>query len=318
MREETGNSYSVIATALGVSKSTVSRYLAKWRARIPVDGVGVVGRPKKVTENVRKQIRSLISANEHISSKGISAALASGSPRRGSLEVAPRTVRRTLLEMNYKNSTPTRVPILTDRHRHQRIDWCRKHFKFDWKKVVFSDETLIELDRCKLRQWHPKGKRPTKPSTKFSRKTMFWGAICANRIGPLLSVSGTLNSDRYTQLIESHLLPWMTETNCQGHLFQQDNAPCHVSRQSRSFFEAKHIQILDWPSNSPDLNPIENIWGILKNSIEKRGPKSLSELEAMVMEEWIKIPAQTIVNTIQSLHTRIKQVLDRNGEKCDY
>jgi transposase len=170
MREETGDSYSAIATALGVSKSTVSRYLAKWRARIPVEGVGVVGRPKKVTENVRKQIRSLISANKHISSKGISAALAVGSSRRGSLEVAPRTVRRTLKEMNYKNSTPTRVPKLTDKHRCQRIDWCRKHLKFDWKRVIFSDETLIELDRCKLRQWHPRGKRPTNRPRSFRAK----------------------------------------------------------------------------------------------------------------------------------------------------
>ena len=263
-------------------------------------------------------MRSLISANEHISSKGISAALAVGSPRRGSIEVAPRTIRRSLKEMNYKNSTPTRVPKLTDAQRRKRIEWCRKHLKFDWRRVILSDETTIELDLCKLRQCHPRGKRPEKSCTKFSRKLMFWGAICANRTGPLSKVSGTLNSDRYIELLETQLWPWMAENHCQGHRFQQDNAPCHVSKKSQAFFRNKKLQVLDWPANSPDLNPIENIWGILKSAIEKRGPKTMDELEAMVLDEWTKIPKLTILNTIRSLPKRIEQVLERDGEKCDY
>jgi transposase len=223
MREDSGESYNTIATTLGVSKSTVSRYMAKWRARVPVEEVGRTGRPKKVTENVRKQIRSLISANEHISSKGISTALATGSPRRGSIEVAPRTIRSSLKEMNYKNSTPSKIPNITESHRLQRIEWCKKHLKFDWKKVIFSDETMIELDRCKIRQWHPRGKRPTKRTTKFSGKMMFWGAICAKCRGPLARVLSTLKSEGYTKLIETQLMTWMEKNQCQGHLFQQDN-----------------------------------------------------------------------------------------------
>jgi len=184
--------------------------------------------------------------------------------------------------------------------------------------VIFFDETTIELDRCKLRQWHPRGKRPTKPRTKFSRKMMFWGAICANITGPLSKVSGTLNSDGYIELLETQLLPWMAENHAQTIQFQQDNAPCHVSKKSQAFFRDKELQVLNWPANSPDLNPIENIWGILKSAVEKRAPKTLDELEAIVLDEWTKIPKQTILNTIQSMPTRIKQVLERDGEKCDY
>ena len=66
------------------------------------------------------------------------------------------------------------------------------------------------------------------------------------------------------------------------------------------------------------MNPIENIWGILKSAIEKRGPKTMDELEAMVLDEWTKIPKLTILNTIRSLPKRIEQVLERDGEKCDY
>jgi len=318
MRVESGASYSAIATAMGVCKSTVSRYLAKWRARVPVERIGKVGRPKKVTEQVRKQIRSLVSANKHISSRGISAALAVGSPRRGSLDVTPRTIRRSLNEMNYRNSTPVRVPKLTSKHKQQRIEWCKKHLRFDWKKMIFSDETMIELDRCKIRQWHPKGKRPAKQSPKFTRKLMFWSAICGTRSGPLVKILGTLKSEGYIELIQSHLLPWMEKNELQEHIFQQDNATCHVSRMTRSFFESKNIRLVGWPPNSPDLNPIENLWGILKTEVEKRSPKTIDELEAVALEEWRKISPSTILKTVKTMTKRINQVLKRNGEKCDY
>jgi transposase len=87
----------------------------------------------------------------------------------------------------------------------------------------------------------------------------------------------------------------------QQHFFQQDNASCHVSRQSKSFFHEKEVKILDWPANSPDLNPIENMWGILKRAVELRSPKTLAELEAFAIDEWRKIPLQIIRNSIASM-----------------
>jgi len=278
----------------------------------------LVGRPKKITDSTKKQIRSLISANEHISSRGISAALATGSPRREAIKVSAETIRRNLVEMNYKHSTPLRVPKLTEKQKLRRVEWCKKHRKFDWNKVFFSDETSIELDRCKLRQWHPKAKRPTKATPKYSSKRMFWSAISATRTCSLVPVTGTLNSQGYIELLGTHLLPWLAENRLQQHYFQQDNASCHVSRLSQAFFRDKELKILDWPANSPDLNPIENIWGILKDAVEKRAPKTLAELEAFAIDEWGKIPLQIIRNTIASMPRRINQVLDRGGEKCDY
>ena len=101
-------------------------------------------------------------------------------------------------------------------------------------------------------------------------------------------------------------------------LFQRDNASCHVSKRAKRFFGDQGVQVLDWPANSPDLNPIENVWSILKENVGKRSPKTMEELQKFAIEEWTSIPQNVIKKTIMSFKKRCDQVISRLGEKCDY
>ena len=83
--------------------------------------------------------------------------------------------------------------------------------------------------------------------------------------------------------------------------FQQDNASCHVSKDAKAYFSRKNINILDWPANSPDLNPIENLWAILKYNVAKRTPINKKQLISFILEEWDKIPMQIIHNLFDSM-----------------
>ena len=318
LRKEKGFTYAKIASEVGVSKSTVCKYLKMWKTKIPVSEVKPSGRPKKVTERVKRQIRTIITNNPCISSKGIAKKLGKGDKGLNSTNVSARTVRRTLNGMSYANDIPRVVPMLTELQKSKRVDWCKNNKKKNWDKVIFSDETSIELDRCKIRRWHPDGKRPEVGKSKHSRKLMFWSVIGINCKAPLFVLKGTVNSEKYIELLEKHFLPWFREKCDDTYTFQQDNAPAHVSRKSTSFIQSQSLQILDWPANSPDINPIENIWSILKNEVEKRAPINLAELERIAKEEWTKIPQQKIRKTVKSMGRRIKQVLDRKGGKCDY
>ena len=77
-------------------------------------------------------------------------------------------------------------------------------------------------------------------------------------------------------------------------------------------------QVMDWPSNSPDLNPIENLWSIVKRNVEKRMPRNLEDLERMMVEEWNNIPDETIINLVKSMKNRCQLVIKNNGERIDY
>ncbi len=75
---------------------------------------------------------------------------------------------------------------------------------------------------------------------------------------------------------------------------------------------------MDWPSNSPDLNPIENLWAIVKRNVELRQPKNLSELERFLEEEWKNIPNSLLINLVDSMSQRCKEVIEKNGERISY
>ena len=135
---------------------------------------------------------------------------------------------------------------------------------------------------------------------------------------PLFAIDGTMNTDRYITLLGDQFLKWIHENGIEMTLFQQDNASCHVSKRSKAFFETHEVLLMDWPANSPDLNPIENVWGILKERVGIRSPKTKEELQKFSIEEWAAIPQNVIKKTIMSFKKRCDQVVSRQGEKCDY
>ena len=76
--------------------------------------------------------------------------------------------------------------------------------------------------------------------------------------------------------------------------------------------------VMDWPSNSLDLNPIENLWGIVKNNVERRMPKNLGELESFMVEEWNRIPESMLINLVGSMKQRCELIIEKNGERISY
>ncbi|KAI6659527.1 Transposable element Tcb2 transposase [Oopsacas minuta] len=103
--------------------------------------------------------------------------------------------------------------------------------------------------------------------------------------------------------------------------FMQDNAPCHKSKKVLSWFGSKKVSILDWPPQSPDLNPIENLWALLFTAVrEKHEQKinTLQELRVAIREEWGKIPIDILQRLYASIPVRLKEVKKAKGNATKY
>jgi hypothetical protein len=217
----------------------------------------------------------LLRRNPSLSSRGLSSELNTADKNGRSVDASPRTVRRALVQMSFVNSLPATAPALSSVQKKARLQWCKDHRNENWNTGIFTDETSIELQHCKNRIWHKKGSRPVVHKSKHPSKLMFWSGISLKKNLPLTPVFGSINSDSYIRLLRDNLIPWLRKNRLSGMKLQQDNASVHVSRKTRDFFLEVKLHVLEWPANSPDLNPIENAWSYLKSRIESRFPKTL-------------------------------------------
>jgi transposase len=269
------------------------------------------GRPKKIDktgtriigQNLRRNpYETTISLADKLTNKGI--------------QVGRHTVGRHLHRLGYKNSLPLATPMLTENHKQKRVEWAQKHLNDDWTKTLFSDETSFQLFRNTITKWH-KDDRPIHPIPKERKKIYAWGGFSNTGKTNLYCFKEKMDAKLYVDILEKQL-PDIEEMMEEGWHLQQDNDPKHTSRLAKGFIEENFPELIDWPSNSPDLNPIENIWSIVKRRVEKRRPRNLVELEEFMIEEWDKTPEEIIKNLTDSMKTRCEAIIEANGDRINY
>ncbi|CAB4485417.1 unnamed protein product [Rhizophagus irregularis] len=227
------------------------------------------------------------------------------------------TVRRYLHGVGISSYSTRKKPLLTEKQRKDRLRWARekRNWEDEWKQVVWSDESrfaLFESDG-RVKVWRSPGEAYNKdciqPTVKFGGgSVMFWGCFGWHGVGPLVVIDGNMNSDDYVNVLANHFIPWVN--NYPGSIFQQDGASCHTSNYSIWWMRTHNVPMLDWVAQSPDLNPIENLWDHLDRQVRKRKPlpKSKQELISVVQEEWRKISIETLHHLILSLPSRIERL----------
>ena len=122
----------------------------------------------------------------------------------------------------------------------------------------------------------------------------------------------------YIQILQDHLIRNARKQFGRCWRLLQDNDPKHKSRIVKKFLDEEVSEVIDWPSNSPDTNPIENLWSVIKRRVEKRGPSNLNESNKFLHDEWNKVDMLIINNLIKSMKSRCLSLIESKGERIDY
>ncbi len=163
------------------------------------------------------------------------------------------------------------------------------------------------------------GGRVEKSSVKFPQSVMIWGAMSSAGVGPLCFLKTNVTAPVYQDLLEPFMLPSADQLfKDADFIFQQDLVPAYIAKSTKSWLNDHGVGVLDWPANSPDLNPIENIWGIVKRKMRNKRPKNADELKAAVKETWASIPPQQHHKLITSMQRRIEAVIKAKGAPTNY
>ena len=151
---------------------------------------------------------------------------------------------------------------------------------------------------------------------------MIWGCMTVYGVGFMCRVIGTMDQHLYKSILEDELINTIKFYSLDPHqvILQHDNDPKHQAASVRTWLEDQQFDILEWPAQSPDLNPIEHLWAILKRRLNQydRPPSGMLELWERIEVEWDKIDKDICQNLVRSMPKRIKAVIKAKGMWTSY
>jgi len=321
-----GMSQTAVANHFNASRMTMYRLMVRLRNTGTTSDRPRSGRPRATTLRQDRQIRLI-----HLRNRFETAvATARRIPGRANNRISDQTVRNRLHQCGLRARRPLKGAILKKRHRTARLQWCRTRVTWNrltWQTILFSDESrfCLKFSDGRARVYRRRGERLSDACVQETDRfgggsVMVWGGVSHNGCTELKIVAGNLNAVRYRdEILQPVVLPFCRRHHF-NHVFQQDNAGCHVAHLTMDFLNFHHIRVLPWPAMSPDLNPIEHLWDELGRRVHNRinPPETLDQLRRALVAEWTNIPQAFIRNLIDSMRRRCQAVIDARGGHTRY
>jgi len=194
----------------------------------------------------------------------------------------------------------------------------------EWRHVIFSDEKKFNLDGPDGFQyyWHDLRKEPQYCSKRQAGggSLMVWGAVGYRGVFELVFIEHTVKAPEYLRMLQQHLVQQAVNVVGPTFVFQQDCASIHTAKVVQEWFRQNDIAVLDWPSKSPDLNIMENLWGLLVRRVYANGKQfdTRAELKTALIAAWASLGEETIAPLYASLPRRVFELIKAQGGPTKY
>ena len=297
-----------------VSKVALYALLKKYRETGRVEDRARARAPKKLSDVHYSFIDSALQQDDELTTAKLYDQLLESFP---DITASKSTVKRARRELGWVTSAPKYCQLIRDNNKQKQLDWCRKVLddKDEFRGVIWTDESTVMIDPYSRKYYRKRGEaRKLKARPKHPAKIHVWGGISPRGATPLVIFSGIMISTRYVEILQAGLVPFIQETYPEGHRFQQDNDPKHCSRYTQSKLEELNINWWKTPPESPDMNPIENVWGSMKTFLRNEyKPRTLDALKNGIRVFWKTLTPAVCQRYVNHLHRVIPKVIEMDG-----
>lgn len=322
-----GLSEREIASRLNVSCKGVHYTIVRKRETGQLSDRKRIGRPRATTSAEDNYIITTSKRNRRLTAPEITHAVNENRDK----NISVTTVKTRLLAAGLRGCVAVRKPLLKPIHKKNRLAWARRHSNWSikqWKKVLWTGESKFEIFGFKRRAYVRR-----KPNERMAEQclvptvkhgggnVMVWGCFAGDRVGDLVKIEGIMRKEQYLKILQENAVPSGRRIAGKNFVFQQDNDLKHSSRLCKSHLEqrktAGELQIMVWPSQSPDLSPIELLWDELDRKAKQRLPQNENMLWKYLQDAWQQITPDCLMNLIERMPRICNAVICAKGGHID-
>lgn len=272
-----------------------------------------IGRPSKLTDPIREFLRDTLTENPYQSCTDLSQKLYD----RFLVDVHRTTVGNWLHSMGFRSTTAVLKKALSEDAMMSRLTFSEDWLKKNQHNFLFCDEKQFDSSGNSNRCWIPKGsKRPVVPIPPTPIRVQVLGRISwVNGKSVLIFIP---EGERQTAQLYLKRLKGFKAIDgivdkCKNPYFYHDNAPIQTAKIVQEYLDTRDVHLPIVPPYSPELNPIEKIWGIMSSRMSVVRPQSRDEMVDQIQQVWESISLQEIRNTIDELSVVKQKIIDANG-----
>jgi transposase len=314
LREVDKLSIRAISKQTHHSTKTVSRWINRFKETGDIADRARPGAPRKTTQQDDQWLVRACHGNRELTANDLNVRLTAAR----AVAVSDRTVSSRLVAAGLRSLRPRAVPSLTASQKKQRLSWAKKNKKRAWSRVLMADEKTFQLGTYARRVRRRLGEDVQVPAKAHPPKLHVWGCVAESGLGDLHIFQQNLDADKLCSIYDESLLPSAARLFTGRWVLLEDNDPKHKSGKANQWREANNVKKLRIPGYSPDLDTMENVWGVLQGKVAKRQPTTLAGLGRVILEEWAKLPVELPRHLMESMPRRCRAIIDAAGGPTKY